>query len=109
MLIFDNESNKITVIAKDTGDLLFAIDNYNLDTGDTVTFTINSAVELETPLKQKVYTEFTDHQLLIHLTQEDTNLPVGSYLYDIQVDTADGRTDTVIGPAKFQVKGGVTY
>lgn len=109
MLIFDDETKKITIIAKDTGDLLLSLDNYLLDTGDKVTFTINSAVELQQPLKQKIYEEFEDHQLLIHLTQEDTNLPVGNYLYDIQVDTADGRTDTVIGPAKFQVKGGVTY
>ena len=108
MLVFDNESNKITIIAKDTGDLLLSLDNYELDDGDKVTFTINSAVELQQPLRQKIYEEFQDHQLLIHLTQEDTNLPVGTYLYDIQIDTADGRTDTVIGPAKFQVKGGVT-
>lgn len=109
MLTFDKDSKKIVVIAKDTADFLLTLDNYLLDEGDKVTFTINSQVELQQPLRQKIYTEFEDHQLLIHLTQEDTDLPLGTYLYDIQIDTADGRTDTVIGPAKFQVKGGVTF
>jgi len=33
----------------------------------------------------------------------------GTYYYDIQVNTADGRVDTVLGPAKFKILGGVKY
>ena len=29
--------------------------------------------------------------------------------YDVEVDTADGRVDTVLGPAKFKVLGGVKF
>ena len=39
----------------------------------------------------------------IQITNADT------YLYDIQINTADGRVDTIVGPAKFKVIGGITY
>lgn len=109
MLTIDKDTNKITIVTKDTGDLLLSLDNYILDTGDTVVFTVNTEVELENPLIQKTYTEFEGGKCLIRLTTEDTDLAPGNYLYDIQVNTADGRVDTVIGPARFKLVGGVTF
>ena len=97
------------MVAKDTGDFVLSLDNYLLSDGDKVKFTVNTKVQLETPLLQKVITEFPNNKAFIKLTAEDTDLEPGSYLYDIQVDSADGRVDTVIGPAKFKIVGGITY
>ena len=109
MFTIDNDTNAMTIIKKDTASFNVALDNYNLEDGDSVTFTISRQVEEEEPILQKTVTDFVDGIATIKLTKEDTNIEVGTYLYDIQIDTSDGRVDTVVGPAKFTVKGGVTY
>jgi len=109
MFTIDNDTQKMTIIKKDTANFDIEIDNYSLADGDEVIFTVNTDVELETPVIQKVVTAFEDGVATIDLTSEDTNIEIGTYKYDIQVNTQDGRVDTVIGPAKFVVKGGVTY
>lgn len=109
MLNYDKDTYKITMVRKDTGDLTVALENYLLDTGDEVVFTVNTGYDLEHPLIQKRITEFQDHSALVRLGVDDTDLEPGEYLYDIQVNTADGRVDTVLGPAKFKITGGITF
>ena len=110
MITIDKDTNNITIIKKDTASLDILLDNYTLTDGDTVTLTIDKEVEQETPIKQIVVTNFNaEGGAIINLTSGDTDLEVGTYKYDIQINTADGRVDTVIGPAKFKVIGGVTY
>ena len=109
MLNLDKDTSKITIIRKDTGDLTITIENYLLDEGDEVVFTVNTGYDLEHSLIHKRITEFQDHSALVHLNVEDTDLEPGEYLYDIQVNTADGRVDTVLGPAKFKIIGGITF
>ena len=58
---------------------------------------------------QKMIDTFIDNKAVVRLTTEDTDIPVGTYYYDVEVDTADGRVDTVLGPFKFKVMGGVKY
>jgi hypothetical protein len=53
--------------------------------------------------------EFVDNKAIIRLSAADTDLAPGTYYYDIQVNTADGRVDTVLGPAKFKIAGGVKF
>lgn len=109
MLIFDKDTKAMSIIAKDTGDFVVSIGNYLLAEGDKVYFTVNSELEKPEPLIQKEINTFTDNKAVIHLATEDTNIPTGNYYYDIEVNTADGRVDTIIGPAKFKVMGGVKY
>ena len=109
MLNYNAETNGISMIAKDTGDFVVSLDNYLLGEGDTVYFTVNSELEKETPLISKSITQFTDNKAVIRLTVQDTDLAIGTYYYDIQVNTADGRVDTVLGPAKFKIMGGVKF
>jgi hypothetical protein len=109
MLNYNPETKVISMIAKDTGDLVIALTNYVLTQGDKVYFTINNELEKEKPLVEKVITEFTDNKAVIKLTSADTDLAPGTYLYDVQVNTVDGRVDTVLGPAKFKIAGGVRY
>ena len=110
MITIDKDTNNITIIKKDTASLDILLDNYTLTNGDRVTLTIDKEVEQETPIKQIIVTNFNEEGgAIINLTSEDTDLEIGTYKYDIQINTADGRVDTVIGPAKFKVIGGVTY
>ena len=109
MLVFNKDSKVMKIVAKDTADFVVALDNYLLDTGDEVLFTVNNELEKEEYILQKRITEFSDHKALIHLTPTDTDIAPSDYYYDIQINTADGRVDTVIGPAKFKVVGGVSY
>ena len=110
MLSYNTDTKSMSIIAKDTGSFVIGLDNYLLDDGDTVYFTVNDALEKKEPLIQKVITSFnSEHKAVIMLTKEDTNLPVGKYFYDVQVNTADGRVDTVLGPSTFKILGGVTY
>lgn len=107
MLNYNKDTNMITMVSKDTGDFVVNINNYLLAEGDTVYFTVNTAVEKENPLISKEVKEFVDNKAIVRLTTQDTSLAAGTYLYDIQVNTADGRVDTVLGPAKFKITGGV--
>lgn len=109
MFTIDKETNQMTIVMKDTAAFDIAFDNYSLVAGDKVTFTVAREKESQNPLIQKVLTEFDGGMARIQLSAEETNLPKGSYYYDIQVETGDGRIDTVVGPAKFKVVEGVTY
>lgn len=109
MLIYDKETKAMSIIAKDTGDFVVSIGNYLLADGDKVYFTVNSELEKPEPLIQKVVDTFVDNKAIIRLTTDDTDIPVGNYYYDVEVNTADGRVDTIMGPAKFKVMGGVKY
>lgn len=109
MLNYNKDTNAISMIAKDTGDFVIGLDNYLLAEGDTVYFTVNTELEKENPLISKEVREFVDNKAVIRLTADDTNLAIGVYLYDVQVNTADGRVDTVLGPAKFKITGGVKF
>ena len=109
MLNYDKDTKAMSIIAKDTGDFVISLDNYLLDEGDKVYFTVNDELEKPEPLIQKVITTFEDHKAIVRLTTADTDIPVGNYYYDVEVNTADGRVDTVMGPSKFKVVGGVKY
>lgn len=109
MMTFDAESGMISIIAKDTGDFVVSFDNYLLDEGDVVYFTVNDKLEKANPLIQKVITEFQNNRAVIRLSTTDTDIPVGNYYYDVEVDTADGRVDTIMGPSRFKVLGGVKF
>jgi hypothetical protein len=52
---------------------------------------------------------FENNKAIIQLSSVDTDIPVGNYYYAVEVNTADGRVDTVLGPAKFKVLGGVKF
>lgn len=109
MLKFDTETKIMSIIAKDTGSFILTLDNYILDKGDKVYFTVNNELEQKNPKIQKVIDKFENGKAVVKLTSEDTNIAVGNYYYDVEVDTADGRVDTVMGPYKFKVLGGVKF
>ena len=109
MLNYNIDTNMISMVAKDTGDFIINVDNYLLADGDIVYFTVNTELEKENPLIAKEIKEFVDNKAVVRLTAKDTDLAIGTYYYDIQINTADGRVDTVLGPAKFKITGGVKF
>lgn len=109
MIMFDKDTGVISIVAKDTGDFVVSFDDYLLGVGDTVYFTVNDELEKANPRIQKAITSFANNKAVIRLTSADTDIPVGNYYYDIEVNTADGRVDTVLGPARFKVLGGVKF
>lgn len=109
MFTIDKDSNAMSIIKKDTASISLSLDNYSFVEGDVVKFTVASELESQNPVISKEITAFTNGTAVIELTTIDTNITEGSYYYDIQVTTTEGVVDTVVGPAKFVVKGGVTY
>lgn len=109
MIRYNEDTSALAIIAKDTGDFAINTINYILNQGDTVYFTVNTELENPDFKIQKVITDFTDGKAIVRLSSSDTDIPVGEYYYDVEVHTADGRVDTIQGPSKFKVLGGVTY
>ena len=109
MFIIDND-NGIRMIQGDTGSIRLKLDNYKLSSGDKVTFAMTSN-SLKRLLIEKNITEFeSDGTALIILNGKDTvDIAPGSYLYEIQVITKDGRIDTVIPMTKFKIMEGMIY
>lgn len=106
--MFKIENNKITIIQGDTGILNLSLDNYKLGEGDVVYFTAIIRSTKEIVINKKIE-EFLDGVAVIYFTKEDTiNLDLGTYFYDVQVNTKDGRIDTVITPSKFVVMEGIS-
>lgn len=104
-----DRKNRIRIIKGDTAVFDVSLDNYVFVGGDTVYFTVKTEVDVEDILIQKIITEFEGNSVKITLSSEDTNIPIGSYVYDIQLNIANNTiVDTIIGPMKFEVLGGVT-
>ena len=109
MFIIDKD-NSIRMIQGDTGSIRLTLDNYKLSNGDKVTFAMTSN-SLKRLLIEKSITEFeSDGTALIILNGKDTvDIAPGSYLYEIQVITKDGRIDTVIPMTRFKIMEGMIY
>ena len=88
MLNYNAETQTISMIAKDTGDFVVAIDNYLLAEGDKVFFTVNDALEKETALISIVVSEFIDNKAVIRLSATDTNLAPGTYDINATLNSA---------------------
>ena len=80
---------------------------YELQEGDTLTFSVKRSTKVTDPiLLQKTMDASTGPRF--HLTQMDTSLAYGSYVYDVELSTADGDVCTVIKPDSLTVTAEVT-
>lgn len=69
--------------------------------GDSILFGLKRSYKDSTALITK---QIPTDTLLFHLDPADTeDLPVGSYVYDIEVTMANGDVDTVINRAVFKI------
>ncbi len=77
---------------------------YELQDGDTITFTVKKNTRTDDIVFQKVGT-------VVSIEHEDTKrCKYGTYVYDVQLSNdTSGNVDTFIGPANFIVSDEVTF
>lgn len=80
-------------------------EEYELQPGDQLTFTVRKTVYSPEIVIQKTLTDIE-----VPIFPSDTNnLSFGDYVYDVQLNFANGDINTVIPPSLFQVMEEVTY
>lgn len=81
---------------------------YFLEETDQVIFTVRKSNEAS-PSLTKILTvnDYSEDQLILKLTAEETNLPAGVYEFDISIKM-ENEQYTFIGPGKFIVEDTVT-
>lgn len=78
-------------------------EEYTLQEGDVVTFTVKTDTETEDVLLQKTGAH-------INILPEDTEgWPYGDYVFDVELKFANGGIDTVVKPNTFSVLEEVTF
>lgn len=81
-------------------------EEYTTDSLDTLTLTIKKRAKDEEALVEKTI----DGTGIFYIEPSDTSdLKFGSYVYDVQLTTADGHVFTVITPTTFEILSEVTY
>lgn len=79
---------------------------YEVVNDDKLTFSVKKTVNDRNYYVKKTVTG-TNH---IVINPSDTkNMGFGTYVYDVQLDKADGEASTVIGPATFELLTEVTW
>lgn len=67
-----------------------------LEEGDIVYFSIKKYIDDQEYVLQKVETSFSEGEAIIEIDPEDTkNLPLGKYVYDVQLTTRHDRVITL--------------
>ena len=100
---------RIKIVKGDTGIFNIAMSTYEFVEGDKLYFTVKKNVGDSKSVLKKVVSDFKGRKAKIFLSKEDTDLEVGTYVYDVQCSLVNGVVDTVIPPTKFEVLGGVTH
>lgn len=106
--MFTIKENKIFITQGDTAIIKVELLNHAWAEGDRMYFTVKKHAGNTDIAIQKVIDEFPGGLANIYLSQYDTNLPAGDYVYDLQCNLTDGRIDTIVGPEEFKVLEGVT-
>lgn len=107
-------NNKIFIKSGDSTKILL---DFNIDiAGASVSFSVKPNIELAEYIIQKIITNHNDASnglTQINLSSEDTNIEVGEYVFDIQINLPGGETHTVfpsdpLQTGKFIVTKGVS-
>lgn len=78
--------------------------------GDRLTMTVRESVDSAVVLRKEVTAFDGTGEAVFVLRPEDTDpLDFGDYVYDIQLDRADGTVTTLVKVSKFTVEEEVTY
>lgn len=107
--VFDDNSVELT--RGDTARLKVTVTNdndgeeYTVQSGDTLTLSIKKKTKDSEALVAKTIKGSS----IFHIEPKDTSgLPFGSYVYDVELTTAEGDVYTVITPSNFKITEEVT-
>lgn len=110
--MFDVTNNIITLTRGDYAALDIFVYNQDetphiLTEGETLTLSVKRKTTDLTPIFQKVLKQ-GDELVFVFLPEDTKDLSFGTYKYDVEFNTADGKTDTIITPHDFIVGEEVT-
>ena len=102
-------NNRITLTRGDDAQLVINITDSagavrNMFTDDLLTMTVRDKIN-----GTLLFSITTNTNTLTILPTHTSNIEFGSYIYDVQLRTFDGKTYTVITPSSFILDKEVTY
>lgn len=106
--VFDD--NTVELTRGDTARLSVTVTNddgeeYDIQDTDTLTLSMKKKVKDS----EVLVTKSVIGSNVFHIKPEDTSgLQFGTYVYDVQINTADGDVYTVIPPSEFKIGEEVT-
>lgn len=110
-MLYIRDDGTIRLTRGDTARFLVPIlnsmnnDEYIMESGDILCFTVKKSAKDDEPLLQKV----SKGSNVIHIKPEDTkSFSFGKYKYDVQLTTSSGDVYTIIEPAIFEVMEEIT-
>ena len=110
-MLYIHDDGTIQLTRGDTAELSVelayddGVGKYSINPDDKLTLTIKKNTKEETPLVQKSVIGTVS----IEIEPSDTkSLAFGKYKYDVQLDTASGKTYTVIKTSVFEIMEEVT-
>lgn len=106
MLDIDKEKNIYISRAEDVP-ISIDITGTEISPEDVIFFVVRRNTYSE-PVIQNSYTRIENNLLIVTLSNEDTNISEGNYIYEISIRWADNRKNKIFDPHKFIVLGGET-
>lgn len=105
-----NETN-ISMTRGDSGTLIVSLSGgATLTDGDKIELTVRVTPTNSERVIHKTVTEFKDGKAVIAFAPEDTGqLAFRTYVYDVQLERANGDVYTIIKPSHFEITPEVTY
>jgi len=110
MFEINEDNNTMSITRGDTAYITVNLANsdgttYIMNANDKLTITVKSSASDTTPAFQIVNTGTNIFHIVPNNTKE---LDVGTYVYDIQLDTSTDDVYTVVGKSKFKILEEVT-
>jgi hypothetical protein len=114
-MMFKISGNEIYITKGDTGRFNVAIKYkngaiYRPQKGEVLTFTVKKSITDAVPVIQKKITNYTEGETtqFVILPADTEGLKVGKYIYDIEMQLANGDINTIITPHDFNILEGVS-
>lgn len=96
--------NNISLTRGDSETIKVTFENYEMKEGDKVLFTVR-----KTPTSPILFQrEMKDGQIKIN-SSDTANAKFGTYVYDVELQQAEGGIHTLVKPHKFDILEEVTY
>ena len=100
------KDKKIKISWGDTIPLVIKVPGYAFEVGDVAIFAIKESTDpAAVPVFSKRITSFKGDTLAVNLSPKETQLPVGTYYWDLSLTAKNGAHYTLNFPSVFIVEG----